>query len=83
MHTGLEKLRAISHEHDIPMDEASLRWIMLHSALQAGDGVVLGASRVSQITNNTKQITHGHLPESMAKSMEELWDVVKVDAHQV
>jgi len=83
MHSGIEKLRALCEENGIPMEEASLRWVVFHSMLQEGDGVILGASRVSQITSNTEQIAHGSLPEAMAKKMDEMWAIVQEDAGQV
>jgi len=83
MHAGIEKLRVLCEEYGIPMEEAALRWIVFHSMLREGDGVILGASRVGQVRSNTEQVKRGLLPEGMAGRMDELWDVVKGDARQV
>lgn len=52
MHQAIEKLKEICDAHPVSPEEASLRWIVYHSALKGGDGVILGASKVSQVRSD-------------------------------
>ena len=83
MYRGLEKLQELSKDFNMPMEEAALRWIVHHSVLGEGDGVILGASKVTQVQINTEEISHGALPAELAKSLEALWDIVKDEAHAI
>lgn len=56
---------------------AALRWIIHHSQLQEGDGVVLGASNLAQLTNNIDAVEAGPLPQSLVEVFDELWGTVK------
>ena len=80
MHKAMEKLKALCDEHGISTEEASLRWIMFHSSLKEGDGVIVGASKPSQIEGCGKMITFGYLPEDLVTRMNALWDGCKSDA---
>ncbi|KAK2754816.1 hypothetical protein FQN54_006709 [Arachnomyces sp. PD_36] len=56
---------------------AALRWIIHHSQLQEGDGVVLGASTLAQLTNSIDAVEAGPLPQSLVEMFDELWETVK------
>ncbi|KAF7927130.1 hypothetical protein BELL_0588g00080 [Botrytis elliptica] len=43
-HSTMKEFIALLQPYDITPSEAALRWIYYHSALQEGDGVILGAS---------------------------------------
>ena len=79
-HDTIVKLRSLCDEHGVTMPEAALRWIMYHSALKAADGVIVGASRVSQVTSAMEQIRKGPLPEVLAKELGTLGESMKGDA---
>jgi aflatoxin B1 aldehyde reductase len=49
LHNAQRKLAKSTDELGITPIEAALRWSMYHSALREGDGIILGASRESQI----------------------------------
>ncbi|KAE8446463.1 hypothetical protein EG329_011926 [Mollisiaceae sp. DMI_Dod_QoI] len=57
--------------------EVSLRWIMHHSVLGEGDGIILGASKVDQLRGNVEFCRKGPLDGEMVKACEELWRDVK------
>lgn len=49
LHAAQKKLAEATSEVGISPIEAALRWAMFHSALQEGDGIILGASKEAQI----------------------------------
>ncbi|KAM0131672.1 hypothetical protein ACHAO1_007165 [Botrytis cinerea] len=59
--------------------EASLRWIYHHSKLGDGDGIILGASKMSQIRENVKSISAGPLSEEVVQKIEGIWDLLAED----
>ncbi|TGO38510.1 hypothetical protein BHYA_0073g00190 [Botrytis hyacinthi] len=59
--------------------EASLRWIYYHSRLGDGDGIILGASKISQIRENVKSISAGPLSEEEVQKIEGIWDLLAED----
>ena len=80
MHQALEKLRKVCETYNVSMEEASLRWIVFHSALKAGDGVILGASKETQVHSNTVALNNGPLTGELASELDALWGVVETDA---
>ena len=83
MHTGIEKLRTICEENNVAMDEAAMRWIVYHSILDAQDAVIIGASKVSQIEGNTRDLKKGPLPGGLVKELDALWEIVKEDSASI
>jgi len=77
IHTAMLKFCARCEEHGINSTEASLRWIMYHSFLGEGDGIIVGATRVDQLKGNIEKCAKGPLGEALVKAAEELWDSVK------
>ena len=45
----MRKLHKDCATQDLTIMEAALRWVFHHSALENGDGVVIGASREQQV----------------------------------
>lgn len=58
------------------------RWITYNSALKAenGDGVIIGASKKSQLEESLKAIQDGPLDKETAAKIDELWKKVEKDA---
>jgi hypothetical protein len=57
------------------------RWVAHHSALtEEGDGVIFGASKLSQIEQTAGGIKKGKLSEEAVKSIEHVWETVKAEA---
>ena len=63
--------------HDLTSIEVAARWIAHHSFLADGDGIILAASKESQILETTSMIRKGPLPEEALRVTNELWNVVK------
>ena len=62
--------------NDVSITEASLRWMYHHSQLDGScrDGVIFGASSMSQFDFNISCIKKGPLDERVVKVMEKCWD---------
>jgi aflatoxin B1 aldehyde reductase len=83
MHEAIKRLKAISDKTGLGMDELSLRWLAHHSIQQEQDGIILGASKVAQISKNVAQIRNGPLDEGVAKELSRLWESVKEDGMKI
>ncbi|KAK3321512.1 putative oxidoreductase [Cercophora scortea] len=56
--------------------EVAVRWIVHHSALGDGDGVILGATKTPQIVQTVSMVEKGPLPPACIKLADALWDAV-------
>lgn len=58
------------------------RWVVYNSVLkpQLGDGVILGASKTTQLEDTLKIIEDGPLNEETAKQIDAIWESVKSEA---
>ena len=66
----------------IPMAEAGYRWLVNHSLMDAekGDGILLGASRQEQMTQNMQSVQKGMLPQTVLDAMDAAWEIAKPDS---
>ena len=64
------------------MAEAAYRWLCNHSKLDAGegDGILLGASKITQMEQNMEAAKKGELPQSILDAMDDAWDMAKPDS---
>ncbi len=84
MHAAVRQLQFVLDDCDgLSMAEASLRWLMHHSALGGGDGIILGGSTVEQIRVNVEAARKGELPEKVVEAFEEVWKMVEGEAPRV
>ena len=77
VHTALRTLHSTCVAHGLGLSEVSLRWIMHHSALGLGDGVILGAKRIEQLEDNVRDCRKEPLPEKLVEAVEMMWEKVK------
>lgn len=68
------QLSAACSAEDLTLKEATLRWMMHHSALGEQDGVILGASSLEQMKENVKACEGGPLSEEVVSEFEKAWD---------
>ncbi|KAI9660481.1 MAG: hypothetical protein M1821_009831 [Bathelium mastoideum] len=68
----LEDLTNLCEKEGISVREATLRWVMHHSALGKDDGVILGGS-AEQVEENLDACEKGPLPESVAVVYQQMW----------
>lgn len=83
MHEAIKQLKAISEKTRLGKDELSLRWLAHHSILSEQDGIILGASKVPQISKNVAQIKNGPLDPEVAEELSALWESVKKDSTSI
>ena len=71
MHKGLELLGEVRQKSNIST-ELSFRWLVYHSMLGDGDGVILEASKVEQIEGNCAAIENGVLSDDIVGELDGL-----------
>jgi aflatoxin B1 aldehyde reductase len=69
----MRKFYGACAENGVTSADASLRWIMYHSELREGDGIILGATRVEQLVGNIEACKKGPLSNEVLHAAEELW----------
>lgn len=81
---GAEDLRTAMKEFDTAVKaesltpaEAAVRWVAHHSALNEEDGVILGASKITQIQESVDFVRKGKLPENVLRLTDKLWEAVR------
>lgn len=81
---GAEGLRSAMKEFDnavkaegLTSAEVAVRWAAHHSALTEDDGMILGASKITQIQESVGFVRKGKLPENVLRLADELWEAVR------
>lgn len=74
---AMNKFDAAVQEKGLTSQEVALRWLMNHSPLGDGDGVILSASRIDQIHATVGLTKKGPLEEDVLVLVEQLWQDVK------
>lgn len=76
---AVELIRKACETEGITMVEATYRWLLLHSALDENDGLLLGASSVAQLTQNLSAcaaaVEKGPLSPQLLEAFEEAWKI--------
>lgn len=82
MYQALDEWGEIARNAGISKAALAYRWITYHSALKKenGDGVILGASKVSQLEETLTAIEAGPLDARTAKRASDIWEKVKHEA---
>jgi len=77
----LESFTGICESHKISPTEAALRWLIHHSELSSdeGDGIILGASKVSHLQQNLASVGSGELPDEIVAVLDQGWEQVRPD----
>lgn len=57
--------------------KAAIQWLVHHSKLVEGDGVIIGASKVSHFDQNLEAMRDPPLPESVVKACDKGWAHIK------
>lgn len=79
MHEAIARLRTLASANNISMEGAATRWLRFHSALEAGDGIIVGASKVQQVESTSETSVAGPLPSGLVKELSGLWEICKID----
>lgn len=80
MHEAVTKLQGFIKPLGLTLTEVSMRWLMFHSGLGEGGGVIIGGSRVEQIEGNLLDVRKGGLSEEVVGMVEEVWGMVRGQA---
>ena len=75
----LDSFTAACAKHDIAPADAALRWLIHGSALSAsaGDGIILGASKLGHLKQNLGVTTNGELPDDVVDILNQGWEQVR------
>jgi aflatoxin B1 aldehyde reductase len=73
VHEAITELVALLEPQGLSLPQASIRWLAHHSYLQTGDGIILGASKISQIETSVEDIDKGPLTNEAVEGFEVLW----------
>lgn len=83
---GIHHLSNILASLSIPVSlrSAALRWLSYHSFLPSGNGngIILGASQLKQITENVGEVNKGVLGASAVLGVDELWEKLRGEVAQ-
>lgn len=77
---GLGKWEELAKTEGVSQAELAYRWIYYHSALKPkehGDFVIVGASKVGQISQTLEGLKRGPLKPEVVKGIDEVWSIVK------
>ena len=79
---AVDEIRKVCDMEGIPMVEAAYRWLCNHSCLDAtkGDGILLGASKITQLGQNMAAAQKGELPQGILDAMDAAWEIAKPDS---
>lgn len=79
---ALDILSEKCDEHNIPLSEAAYRWLVYHSELDQskGDGIIMGASKLTHLEKNLRAQEKGNLPQSIVETFEQAWAEAKPDS---
>ena len=76
LNNAMKKFDIGAKAYDVTSLEVAIRWIMHHSTLGDGDGIILGASKVEQLRQTVTFARKGPLPEGLVRLAEDLWTAV-------
>jgi len=75
---ALIKWNELADKEGVSKAELAYRWIAYHSALtDEEDGVIFGASKLSQAEQTPKWLKKGKLSDEAVKGIDEIWESVK------
>jgi aflatoxin B1 aldehyde reductase len=77
-----QRFQAICNARNVAPAGAAYRWVAYHSMLkkELGDGLVIGASSLQQLSVSLAELERGPLDGELVKELEGLWDIVESDA---
>lgn len=79
---AVEIIKSAAEKHGITSIEATYRWLAYHSMLNGdrGDGILIGASKMSHLKQNMESVEKGPLPDDVLAAFEEAWNISKKDS---
>ena len=79
---GLREWGLIARDTGLSGTELAFRYMRYHSFLKGeyGDGIIVGASKPSQLEQSLEYLEKGPLPQSTVDRIEKVWEMVKDEA---
>ncbi|MDD4513874.1 MAG: aldo/keto reductase [Eubacteriales bacterium] len=79
---AIDVIRSVCEPHGITIAEAAYRWLTHHSMLKTerGDGIIIGASSIPQLTGNIAAVQRGALPDDVVSAINDAWEKSRADA---
>lgn len=79
---AIAEIKTACDKEDIPMVEAAYRWLVNHSIMDAkkGDGILIGASKITQMEQNMEAVKKGELPQPILDALDGAWEIAKPDS---
>lgn len=79
---AVEIIKSAAEKNGITSIEATYRWLAYHSMLKGdrGDGILIGASKISHLKQNMEAVEKGPLPDDVLSAFEEAWSISKKDS---
>lgn len=79
---AVDEIRKVCEKENIPMVEVAYRWLCNHSMMDAskGDGILIGASKISQMEQNMIAAQGGPLPQSILEAIDAAWEIARPDS---
>ena len=78
---AVDHIKNLADIEGISMAEVAYRWLSYHSCMDESkdDGIILGASRIEQMTQNLNALSNGPLPGNILDALDEAWTMAKPD----
>jgi aflatoxin B1 aldehyde reductase len=76
---ALAFIQSACDESNVSMVEATYLWLLRYSALQASDGILIGASSLEQLEqnlNSCSRAANDDLPESVLNAFSKAWELI-------
>ena len=79
---AVEIIKSSCEKEGITIIEATYRWLVYHSMLNAerGDAIIIGASKLNHLKQNLETVKAGSLPDSIVDAFEKAWWCCKADS---
>lgn len=77
---ALDEWQDVASSEGCSRSALAYRWVRFNSALQDGDGIIIGASSVAQLKETIDALNSGPLSANAAKRIENIWAKIAKDA---
>jgi len=83
MHSAVRQLKEVCEPHGIGLPEVAIRWLVHHSALRDGDGIIIGPGSAERLEEYVEHYKKEELPEDVVRVIEKVWEEIKEDAESI
>lgn len=76
-HDAVRKMSKAGEEHGLELGDVAVRWLLFHSLLGEGDGVIIGPSRMEQVEGYLEARRRGPLPGTLVETLDRVWEDIR------